>query len=174
MYYEVAKIRSKKILCSIIIALLTPFVAILGILLLYVLLTHNEGEALNAVLAFLFVTVIIYIRSIRQVKRAHIVQRINHMLEQDEDGLIPIADIAQQLGMEQRHFLRIFIDAVGKAQLRRCSIYPEDPTYIILDNGSLKIKERFRATHCKVCGAANVIRLGLDEHCKYCGSKIES
>lgn len=98
--------------------------------------------------------------------------RINKLLETDDDGLIPIKEAAEALRMKQSKFFTLFHRYVGKGWLVKCTVFSEDPTYIILDNGRADIRQKFTVCQCPNCGAPSTLRIGFEFHCKYCNSQL--
>ena len=127
-----------------------------------------SSDMLVVVGLFLFVALVFGRKTWSLIKT----YQISACLAQDKDGLIEMETVAGDVHMKQTRFVRLFIKAIGQNQLKNCSIYAIDPTYILLDNGKKTIKERFRVTKCACCGATNVIRMGFDNSCKYCGGKM--
>lgn len=174
MYLNKVKIWTGRILY--ILALL-PCAGASAILLLYMQLivtnqvsVRAEDVSITSTIlgAFLFGTIVFY-RKLRNILHA---EKMNRFFEEDEDGLVAIADVAKYMNMEQKKCFSFFIDCVGKGILENCMIFQEDPTYILLENGRNKIHEKFIVLHCNSCGAPNTLRIGFENSCKYCGAVL--
>lgn len=98
--------------------------------------------------------------------------KINKILEMDDDGLLPIKEVAETLHMKQSKFFTLFHRYVGKGWLVKCTVFSEDPTYIILDNGRADIRQKFTVCQCPNCGAPSTLRIGFEFNCKYCNSQL--
>lgn len=94
------------------------------------------------------------------------------LFETDKDGLVSVIDLAEQLKKKQSKLIAVFIKCVGKGFLVNCGIFAVDSTYIILGNGAKTIGERYRVVRCTSCGATNVNRIGFENKCKYCDSRL--
>lgn len=105
--------------------------------------------------------------------RALRANKLGKYFEGSEDGLVSIEAAAAYMNMKQQKFFQVFLDCLGKAYLKNCSVFTEDPTFILLENGGKTIAEKFAIIHCKKCGAPNVIRIGFENTCKYCSSIVE-
>lgn len=111
----------------------------------------------------------IYARFFLDAIRAY---RISRIFKKNEDGLLEIKETAEQLKMKQYKFFAAFQKLVGKRLLRNCSVFSEDPTYIILADEKHDIRAKFTVERCKNCAAPNTVRIGFKKECKYCGSKL--
>ncbi len=98
--------------------------------------------------------------------------RISCVFEENEDGLLEIEEVAEQLKMKHYRFVVVFHRLVGKKLLQNCSVFPDDPTCIILANERYDIRAKFNVYRCKNCGAPNTLRIGFEKECKYCGANI--
>lgn len=98
--------------------------------------------------------------------------KMSRLFETDKDGLVSVIDLAEQLKKRQSKLIAVFIKCVGKGFLVNCGIFAVDPTYIILGNGAKTIGERYRVVRCTSCGATNVNRIGYENKCKYCDSRL--
>lgn len=98
--------------------------------------------------------------------------RINRIFSESEDGLLDIEEVAKQLKMNHYRFVVVFHRLVGRRLLINCSVFPEDPTCIILANEMYDIRSKFIVHRCKNCAAPNTLRIGFERECKYCGANI--
>lgn len=98
--------------------------------------------------------------------------RINRIFSESEEGLLDIEEVAKQLKMKHYKFVVVFHRLVGRRLLINCSVFPEDPTCIILANEKYDIRSKFIVHRCKNCAAPNTLRIGFERECKYCGANI--
>lgn len=98
--------------------------------------------------------------------------RINRIFSESEEGLLDIEEVAKQLKMKHYKFVVVFHRLVGRRLLINCSVFPEDPTCIILANEMYDIRSKFIVHRCKNCAAPNTLRIGFEKECKYCGTNI--
>lgn len=97
--------------------------------------------------------------------------KIGKYFENCEDGLVEIEAASTYMKWGKQKFFSVFLDCLGKGYLKNCSVFTEDPNFLLLENGGKSIREKFAILHCRQCGAPGVIRMGFENTCKYCGSK---
>lgn len=174
MYQNKLKIRVNLILFTL---LFIPFAicALYTIFNVFLIVTNRihireEGYSITGILfaVFIFLSIVFF----RGIMRAFRARKMGCFFEKDEDGLIAVEELAAYMHMKQQRCLSFFLDCVGKGFLRNCMIFPEDPTYILLDNGKDVISEKYVVQHCHNCGAPNTLRIGFESACKYCGQQI--
>lgn len=98
----------------------------------------------------------------------------NGILANDADGLISMEELAGYMKMKRHKCFALFLDCVGKNLLKNCTVFAEDPTYLVLDNGKKTIAEKFVVKHCPKCSAPSTLRIGYENTCKYCGTVMET
>lgn len=152
--------------------LLTPLITLYSILLFTGLaeVTEPSDYGMGVIMTTLC-WVCLYIFGKRCI-RALRAQKFGKYFETCEDGLVSMEKAALIFNMKQQRFFVTFLDCLGKGFLKNCSVFTEDPTFILLENGGKSIKDKFAIVHCQKCGAPGVIRIGFENTCKYCDSII--
>lgn len=173
MFRNKSKINSSFIL-NFLLGLPWFFLAFLFIFNLIIELTGQVGDSsasdygmtIVIGLYFDFLSIVF----INRIVRAYRANRIGIYFEKYPDGLVPMEKLAADMKMKQYKLFKCFKSSVGKGLLINCSIFSEDPTFILLENGGKHIKDKFTIIHCNNCGAHNAVRIGFENTCKYCGS----
>lgn len=115
---------------------------------------------------FLLLCALLFLQ-LQKLRRA---RKMGLYFEKDKDGLVSIEKLAVYLKMRQHKCFALFLDCVGKGLLQKCTVFSEDPTYLLLENGKNTIAEKFVVKNCKKCGAPNTFRIGFENACVYCGT----
>lgn len=174
MYQNKAKIGGNLIVFSIFLILCAflSFIMFLDILLIVTNQVPSKEEDISIASVFFGGFLFLSIVCFRKIRNAFCAGKLNRFFEKDEDGLIEIAEIARHMHMKQQKCFSFFLDCVGKGLLKNCMVFPEDPTYILLDNGKNTITEKYVVVHCNCCGAPSTLRIGFENTCKYCGAVV--
>lgn len=107
----------------------------------------------------------------KKLRKVFCAGKMGRFFEQDRDGLVSIEELAAHMKMKQHKCFAMFLDCVGSNLLIKCTVFPEDPTYLLLENGKETLAEKFAVKHCARCGAPGTLRIGFENTCRYCGSK---
>lgn len=154
-------------ICSFI-----ALIALLNVLLMALGQIEKDGFGTGMVwymmAAFGFLAFVLFTK-IRKVYRAW---KMNRYFEKDKDGLISVEEAARHIKVKQQKCFSLFLDFVGSGLLKKCTVFKEDPTYFLLDNGKKTIKDKFVVMHCNQCGAPSTLRIGFENRCKYCNAII--
>ncbi|MGN1086301.1 MAG: hypothetical protein ACI4Q5_04630 [Porcipelethomonas sp.] len=112
--------------------------------------------------------------SIFMIKFAGEAFYFNSVFESDADGVLSVEKTALMFGMVPVKFMKLFNRLVRFGYLKNCTISNESGELsIVLNNGKKKVDQKFDVIQCPHCGAANDIKLGFVEKCKYCGNKLQ-
>lgn len=112
--------------------------------------------------------------SIYMIKFAGEAFYFNSIFENDPDGIIPVEKTARIYGMVPIKYIKLFNRLVKWGYLKNCTISNESGELsIVLNNGRKKTEQKFDVIQCPHCGAANDIKLGFVEKCRYCGNKLD-
>lgn len=110
--------------------------------------------------------------SFKKLQKTFRARKMAKYFEKDADGLVSIEELACYLKMKRHKCFALFLDCVGRNLLRNCTVFSEDPTYLLLDNGKENRLEKFVVKHCPKCGAPSTLRIGFENTCKYCGAVV--
>lgn len=110
--------------------------------------------------------------SFKKIQKAYRANKMSQYFEQDSDGLISMEALAIHMKMKRHKCFALFLDCIGRNLLKNCTVFSEDPTYLILDNGKKTIAEKFVVKHCPKCSAPSTLRIGYENTCKYCGTVV--
>lgn len=157
-----------------------PFDFVSAIMIFYFILSifnqveNNSPEDIGMTIVIgAFFTFIAWVL-LRRCITAYRADRLSSYFMRYPEGLVPIAEVASFMNMKVNRFFRVFMECRGRGYLINCSVFADDPTFIILENGEKEIKNKFAIIHCKQCSAPNAIRLGFENKCKYCGTVVDS
>lgn len=151
------------------------FVTVVMVLNTILVLTHqihSIGEMLGLSCFVLAAFGTFSFLSFRKLQKIFWVRKMGRYFEQDQDGLVSIEEMAIHMKMKQHKFVDLFLDCIGRNLLYNCTIFPEDPTYLLLENGKKNLTEKFVVKHCPKCGAPSTLRIGFENQCKYCNTVI--
>lgn len=133
---------------------------------------HSVGDVLGMSCFMLTAFGTFSFLSFKKLQKIFRVRKMSRYFEQDKDGLVPIEEIAVYMKMKQHKFVALFLDCIGRNLLYNCTIFPEDPTCLLLENGKKNLTEKFVVKHCPKCGAPSTLRIGFENKCKYCDAVI--
>lgn len=117
---------------------------------------------------------IFFYLSFKKLQKVYRAKKMGKYFEQDSDGLISIEELAMHMKMKRHKCFALFLDCIGRNLLKNCTVFSEDPTYLVLDNGKKTITEKFVVKHCPKCSAPSTLRIGYENTCKYCGTVMEA
>ncbi len=98
--------------------------------------------------------------------------RFNSLFEQDEDGFLPLGDLATKFGARQDQTTRRLQELLGRGYLQKCALERGQNARIVLQMDTGRVKDRFLGVVCPSCGAPNTARIGFVCTCEYCGTTI--
>lgn len=175
MYYNKSKTYVQLVINTVI---MVPFFVLSFVFLadLILMLTNQieTTDSLTYPLVIFFACTFLFV-FLSTAKKLFDIIRVIKMccfMKRDDDGLILIKDLAGYMKMNQKKCFSFFIKSIGKGLLVNCSLFQEDPTYILLDNGKDTILKKYTVVHCPKCGAPSTLRIGFEKSCKYCGVDV--
>ncbi len=172
MYLNHGKIATQRILYGILTVVFTAL-SLLFVLGIILTLTGYSDPSSNMTLIIYmtFLFILGDILCIKALVKTFKAGKISRILSRSQDGLIAIEQVAETMHLTQEKFVKLFIDCVSRALLVRCTLFAEDPTFILLENGAKDITQKFAVIHCKQCSGPNAIQIGFRCRCKYCGTE---
>lgn len=151
------------------------FVAALMVINLLLALTHqiySDRESLLMICYMITSFSIFSFLSFKKLQKTYRARKMGKYFEKDTDGLVSIEKLAVHMKMKRHKCFALFLDCIGKKLLKNCTVFSDDPTYLVLDNGKKTITEKFVVKHCPKCSAPSTLRIGYENTCKYCGTVV--
>ncbi len=99
-------------------------------------------------------------------------QRLNGLFEQDEDGYLPLGDLAVKCGMMEYKLSKRLEELMRRGYLQKCALERGQHARVVLQIQQGHAVERTIGVTCPHCGAPNTARVGFVCKCEYCGVEI--
>ncbi len=180
MYLGKTKIALKKVIAVLLIIFsgFFVFIGVCGVFLASSRLINGIEKEKYSEYLYVYIVLIISFGmllgiSINMFRLAGKANKFNSIFENDPDGQLSVEKTALLFGMPVFKFVKLFDKLVKKGYLVNCSLDNSgEQLLIVLNNGGRSTQQKFDIINCPHCGAANDIKLGFVEKCKYCGNKL--
>ena len=109
-----------------------------------------------------------------------LVSRMNDILSADEDGFVPVAELAKSMGMPEAKMIKKTNNAIRKGYLINCNYSMSQKALLLSDKIGAPQTQRpgmpenrpFVGVSCPCCAASLKIRANTQGTCPFCGRLI--
>lgn len=134
--------------------------------------------------AFLFIAIISTFPSVMfwiKFVQCMVIVRLNSLLEKDQDGFVPIADLARSMGKSVPGMIKKLNNYIRKGYIINCN-YSMSQKAVLLSDKTGKPETQFRGmpenlpfvgVSCPSCAASLKIRANTQGTCPFCGVLLQ-